>query len=445
MVNHVKQWIRMGHYTSYEDFATKHIGPAPLCLVCRQRPVMFRSIIRGWKLRCSHADCKQVFISRSVESLRKRTRSKHPLLLVHVQEHMQLYIDLHDVASNELVTLPYDGKQVERRKVYSYISKKLSSEEIVQLDRELCCVVCNNASFRVNPFKNKSDRKQTCTKQCADRLAQENRDTYRPSQRIQALRQTLSAPRYHGMINGVQVAFLRNDLRKLPQPLFLGPESEFDEFVRGALNQRCVGCNSLLSLSRALSKIRSSETDNKRLHFCNPACYFTFRRSPKGRRMFAASPETNKKISESMKARIASGAWTPMVTNSWGKTRMVVDGVPFRSSWEAAFYIRNPNATYESTRIRYTGLDCQEHWYLVDFTIGKSVYEIKPDSTVGHPTSQLKVAAALEHCKSNNMRYTVIGDSWFRTNYQLYASADPHRFSDHAKFMRSMRQFDANH
>ena len=129
-----------------------------------------------------------------------------------------------------------------------------------------------------------------------------------------------------------------------------------------------------------------------------------------------------------MKERIASGAFTPPVTNSWCKSRLVVEiqgkSVPCRSSWDAAFHIVNPNFLYEDVRISYT-FDGRERNYIVDFhdSDNRILYEIKPDCNKSEPIVIAKEAAALEWCDKNGYKFEFVSESWFFENRERWSQA----------------------
>src|SRR5574343_584900 len=86
--------------------------------------------------------------------------------------------------------------------------------------------------------------------------------------------------------------------------------------------------------------------------------------------------------SEGTRKGILNGTFTPKITNSWchSRTKIIIKNkiVYVRSSWEAFFYIKNPNLQYEKLRIPYEHNN-QTKIYLVDFIDyeNKMVYEIK--------------------------------------------------------------------
>lgn len=179
--------------------------------------------------------------------------------------------------------------------------------------------------------------------------------------------------------------------------------------------------------------------------YCSQECYFT------NRIKYNHSEETKKKISETnkqvhntpefklrklemytdkyrqnhsriMKEKIASGEFTPCITNTWTHWDAKVeleDGTvkKFRSSWEACFWFCNQHLEYEKVRIPYS-IDGTWKNYIVDFvdTEQKILYEIKPNSVKDNESNVLKSEAAKEWCKVNNYSYSMITDEWFIEN-----------------------------
>jgi len=159
------------------------------------------------------------------------------------------------------------------------------------------------------------------------------------------------------------------------------------------------------------SKNRISET-NKRVHSSKE-----FREKVKEVRVVAA-----KKASETMKRKIQQGLFTPCITNSWTRWKAYItsstgDIKHFRSSWEALFYLHNKDLEYETVRIPYTFEETVKI-YIVDFVDRrtKTLYEIKPASTVDTPKNKEKSKAAIDWCLQEGYRYEIIGEEWFKQN-----------------------------
>ena len=161
-------------------------------------------------------------------------------------------------------------------------------------------------------------------------------------------------------------------------------------------------------------------------------------RNPVHRQTPEVKAATAKKQSDSMKKLIVSGKFTPCITNSWCKSRVVINNIPFRSSWEAVFYILNDETEYEKVRIPYLNESSIKKIYIVDFvdTLNKKLFEIKPKINRHIPNNILKEQAAIKWAKQNEYTYITITDEYFHVNakkidYNLY---DP-------KLKASMKQF----
>ena len=145
-----------------------------------------------------------------------------------------------------------------------------------------------------------------------------------------------------------------------------------------------------------------------------------------------------KKQSETMKLKIKNGEFTPCVTNSWCHSRIEIHNIPFRSCWEAAFYILNSNLEYEKIRIPYIDDKKIKKIYITDFVNynDKTIYEIKPKSVRNTIKNILKENAAIKWCNDNGYQYICISDEYFLENahkidYTLFDS----------KLKKSMKQF----
>jgi len=152
---------------------------------------------------------------------------------------------------------------------------------------------------------------------------------------------------------------------------------------------------------------------------------------------------SNKKQSLLMKEKIKNGEFTPCITNSWAnsKCRLKIEGFNkfYRSSWDAAFQILNPDCEYETLRIQYISpKDNQKHNYIVDFIDreNKIIYEIKPESNKDNEIVKAKENAAKIWCEENNYKFKFISNDWFKENANkiIYEKYDD-------KIKKGMKQF----
>ena len=144
------------------------------------------------------------------------------------------------------------------------------------------------------------------------------------------------------------------------------------------------------------------------------------------------------KISKKLKTKIKNGEFTPCVTNSWCHSRIEIHQIPFRSCWEAAFYILNPNLQYEKIRIPYIDENGIEKIYITDFVdfVNKKIYEIKPKSVKNINKNILKEKAAKKWCEENGYQYNCISDEYYIENAN---KIDYNNFD--SKLKKSMKQF----
>ena len=154
------------------------------------------------------------------------------------------------------------------------------------------------------------------------------------------------------------------------------------------------------------------------------------------KRTFKENPEilinAGKKISIIMKAKIASGEFTPNITNSWTHWDCYVtlennEKKKFRSSWEAIFWLLNKDLLYEKTRILYTSPeDNEEHTFIMDFTdnVDKILYEIKPLELMNKKINLVKIDAAKKWCDKNQYKFVLITEQWYKSNIDVIFSLD---------------------
>jgi len=131
---------------------------------------------------------------------------------------------------------------------------------------------------------------------------------------------------------------------------------------------------------------------------------------------------SHKKISATMKRKIANGEFTPCITNSWTHWDNVIvlenkTKKNFRSSWETVFWLLNRNLNYENIRIPYQ-YNGEMHSYIVDFEDSKNrvLYEVKPNSNIDNEKNKLKFVAAKSWCIKNNYQFQLITNNWFKDN-----------------------------
>lgn len=129
-------------------------------------------------------------------------------------------------------------------------------------------------------------------------------------------------------------------------------------------------------------------------------------------KLYMNNPEEKQKRSDYLKKRILDGSWTPNITNTWTHRESSVDGIPFRSSFEALFYVyhhhfnKKLNIKFEKLRIKYDFED-KQRIYIVDFIDDdlKEVFEIKPSTLSWDMKNVAKRNALLKWCSTNKYSY----------------------------------------
>jgi len=189
-------------------------------------------------------------------------------------------------------------------------------------------------------------------------------------------------------------------------------------------------------------------------NFCSKKCLYNWRSvtmSGLNNNANKMTPErkliANEKQSKTMKRLISEGKFTPCVTNSWARSRCIVDinqngidkQIKCRSSWDAFFQIKNPKFLYEKIRIPYE-FNGNFHNYIVDFVdVGsRIIYEVKPKGEKETPRNKAKFEFAKNWCKVNNYRFEIIDDDWFKLNYDEHLLIG---HTDEEKLNRLLKQF----
>lgn len=173
--------------------------------------------------------------------------------------------------------------------------------------------------------------------------------------------------------------------------------------------------------------------------FCSYECScISFSRKQKlnntSKRMTEKSIKSmREKLSKIVREKIRDGKFTPCVTNSWTRSKISVligeTVYKLRSSWEAFFYILNPNLIYESIRIPYFDPNKRIYRnYIVDFLDpeGRKLYEIKPNNRVD--ISIHKKEAAEKWCYENKFEFIYITEEWLKKNYDRKLIMDQPEF-----------------
>lgn len=132
-----------------------------------------------------------------------------------------------------------------------------------------------------------------------------------------------------------------------------------------------------------------------------------------------------KKLSNTMKNKIANGEFTPNVHNSRTHWQVEYNGKKFRSSWEAAWSMLNPTYEYETIRVLYRH-DGYERVYIVDFYDPgtHTLIEVKPKAHTYDLKFKNKVVAATEWATHNNGSFRIITEEYFIEHMDKILSSD---------------------
>lgn len=131
-----------------------------------------------------------------------------------------------------------------------------------------------------------------------------------------------------------------------------------------------------------------------------------FNKTEKGKENIEKSRILNKAI---MLDKIAKGEFSPPVTNSWTHWAATIttstETKKFRSSWEACFWLSNPNVLYEIKRIPYQDEAGATRTYIADFfdEERKIVYELKPKSHWNKANT--KMQQIIRYCLDNDIKF----------------------------------------
>lgn len=114
--------------------------------------------------------------------------------------------------------------------------------------------------------------------------------------------------------------------------------------------------------------------------------------------------ENRNKKSRKMKEMILSGDFTPNSNNRNTHWESSLDGIKYRSSWEALYKYLNPAAKYEKLRIPY-----EYGIYIVDFIDDdcKIAVEVKPKEQQTGKKFEAKITALKEWCDDNEYHYVL--------------------------------------
>lgn len=188
--------------------------------------------------------------------------------------------------------------------------------------------------------------------------------------------------------------------------------------------------------------------------FCSKSCLYLWRSKKMmgdNNNFHKVSKERQSQIGKEnglrLKRMILDGTFTPCVTNTWAKSRCIINinrndknyQIKCRSSWDAFFQLKNPNTFYEKIRIPYIHNNITSN-YIIDFVDEdkKILYEIKPDGFRETDRNINKFNAARSWAKLNGYQFIIIGNEWFKYNYDEDLLLNQ---PDEIKMKRLLKQF----
>lgn len=457
--NHVKWRIANGYDSSLEDFYSKFYSPPSLCPFCNTRPRVLSSIFKGWSSRCGDEACKRMLqedgIKRSI-----LTKGK-PDFLNHFKENITRYVDLFQISEdNQLIEIPYNGRTIKRKSLLLTLSKYVPEDQMTEYHetwpaKRMECVSCRIQFERTIFDRSKGD---TCGDKSCITWARYHSNSKKDQAEIDTIHKASEEKKRMKILadSSVSLNFRGNDVRfpvsrlmsqydltVLCNDVFVDSNLSLADFLNECLGGCCV-CHNTLTVEKSHHYLKRFKNEGKRCNvFCSKECYFDAKTKQKG--LYVASEEYRKKTSERMKDKIANGEFTPVVTNSWARSRTIVGNLKFRSSWEAAFWICNQSYEYEKVRIPYTFQGNRRN-YIVDFFDPETntLYEIKPDSNREHLDVLAKEQAAIDFCNAKLYNYKIVGNSWFFENYAIIIANAKLFDTLDEKFYARMEQFNDN-
>lgn len=119
--------------------------------------------------------------------------------------------------------------------------------------------------------------------------------------------------------------------------------------------------------------------------------------------------------SHKLKKKILTGEFTPKSNNRNTHWDSVLDGIKYRSSWEALYKYVNTNALYEELRIEYTH-EGRSKIYIVDFVdhVKKILVEVKPKELCVGNKFNSKIKALTEWAEINSYTVLLVDQYWLK-------------------------------
>lgn len=132
-----------------------------------------------------------------------------------------------------------------------------------------------------------------------------------------------------------------------------------------------------------------------------------------GRYGYEYNDQEKKEKSILMQELISTGKFTPKLNNRTTRWESELDGVAYRSSWEALYKYINPDAEYEQLRLFYT-IENVNKVYIVDFIDHnkKIAIEVKPKELCYGKKFQEKMKSLHLWANENNYSVLLVDKDW---------------------------------
>lgn len=327
---------------------------------------IFVSFFKGYIDKCNDSICitnrKKLANSKGI-CIRLRTDHEFPIWLINNLDNiMAQYTN-----SNEIYIEYYDS-YIEKGKLRSFLSKKLSSENIIKILN-----VDRNCKF--------------CDKKIITKLFIPNKTIYCS---------TGCHIKHKNILDG--------KISKVEYNKLYG-----NRFVPAEIRHKiCFFCK-----TNFIDKYRRKST----FSFCNMKCYREAIKIPELKKIIQpVSDESKRKASDTHLKKIENG-YMPVTTNIFGKT-FRYNGIMYRSTWELLFHLINESFKFEHIRIPYIKNE-KPHLYVIDFFDGYTMYEVKPKKFHTTSLNLIKQEYARRYAVDNNLLYVIIDEDYFYNNVDV--------------------------
>ena len=431
LINHAVWQVEQGIVKNVQEFAQLYLYPIrTTCKYCSEYTSLL-TLTKGWGTVCDSESCSiQHTKDARISSNRHLANfDGSALFLAHFIENKEFYISSYNVSSNSLITMPFNNKQIRQKYIKLWAYNLMQTTHKDALLTHKICNICEK-DFGVCVFANDNKTRTSCySRPCVSFLKynpgisrKEKVDADNNERHAKLLANCIS-----GNFDGVPVLIYKFEGKRLIlcEEIFKNSRLTEAAFITKALNLQCHVCTeNNFTPKKAISIFTDIQAGVIKNIFCSTKCYNNCDHSV----LYPYSEEKRKKQSATLKEKIRKGEFTPCVTNSWSKSRIVIHGIPFRSSWEAAYWLLNQHLEFEKLRIPYVNDQGISRNYIVDFVdhTNKIIYEVKPNSEKKEINNLLKEAAAMVFCKENGYTYVMINDEWFFDNVdEIISSAKP--------------------